>query len=166
MSDAPISEALDHFRSNICLPSKGKQMYLDEHIRSLRANIVIGVDEEGRSLKSSNSVEIVWIKVHEIKEPHRCVSCSSELSIIGVQWEEGVHCMSSELDDVMSAITEVITDGVDVSRLDSVLCTYRAGHCWILHDMAHGGWYTLDASRSLIFGSWTQVVEKLSSSGR
>ncbi len=169
-NDALLTTALQSFKSNLTLPAKGKQTYLEDHIRScwIDALKITGKSCYAES-KSFQDVSFVWSSVQQIKGSPLPVPCSSELSVLGILWEDGIHSMSADLDAVVSAIPESLSvDQSQQATLVAVLCTYHAGHCWLNKDAELGHWSMHDASasRSQVFGTWAQAQEKLSSSGR
>ncbi len=143
---------------------------MEEHIRSCWTDALkISGESCSTDSKPSHDVSFVWSSVQQIKGSRLNLPCSSELSVLGILWEDGIHSMSADLDAVVSAIPEALS--VDQSQqltLAAVFCTYHAGHCWLNKDAELGHWSMHDASasRSQIFGTWTQAQEKLSSSGR
>jgi hypothetical protein len=169
-NDALLTTALESFKSNLTLPAKGKQTYLEEHIRTCWKD-ALKTNEKScpTELKACQDVSFVWSSVQQIKGSRLNLPLSSELSVLGVLWEDGVHSMSADLDAVVSAIPEAVSvDQSHQSALVAVLCTYHAGHCWLNRDAELGHWSMHDASvsRSQVFGTWAQAQEKLSSSGR
>jgi hypothetical protein len=163
-----ISRVFERLRAEISLPSKGKQNYLEEYVRSIWMQATAeGYSKDYASndmiSKNPETVDLVWSQIMQIRETLRNLQCHSMVSILGVLWDEGIHCMSSELDDIVLSVTEFISDG---SQLVGVFCTYNTGHCWLLKDLLQSQWYMHDGSKNQLFGTWPQSVDKLSSTGR
>ena len=161
-TDRFLSKLFDRLRSDLCLPQKEKQTYLEEHVQSVWAAVCIE-DCRDKISKYSDHIEFSWSHLKNVREVLRDMPSSPLISIFGVIWDEGVHSMSSELDDLVLSVTEFLCDE---RQLVAVFCTYNAGYCWLLNDVTESQWFMHDGPRNQVFGTWPQAVEKLSSTGR